>query len=57
MKQNIHDRAVVVIVITVTIEAAKQSPYDDLSQLDESHLTINKEWFAGAGTMAFAVWK
>ncbi len=42
------------IVFTVTIEGAKVSPYSDLSQLKANHLWINEQWFAGAGTMAFA---
>ena len=46
--------SVIVIVFTVTIEGAKVSPYDDLSGLDAKHLVVNKQWFAGAGTMAFA---
>merc|ERR1719242_2720025 len=46
--------SVMVIVFTVTIEGAKVSPYSSLSELDTKHLIINNEWFAGAGTMAFA---
>lgn len=46
--------AVIIIVFTVTIEGSRVSPYKDLSGLDSSHLIINQQWFAGAGTMAFA---
>eukprot|EP01084_Bolivina_argentea_P004688 8898_1 len=45
---------VIVIVFTVTIQGAKVSPYNDLNQLNVEHLLINQQWFAGAGTMAFA---
>merc|ERR1719242_1347093 len=46
--------SVIVIVFTVTIEGAKVSPYSSLSGLESKHLIINNQWFAGAGTMAFA---
>ena len=47
--------AVVIIVVAVTIEGARVSPYHDLSALDTRHLVISEQWFAGAGPMAFAV--
>eukprot|EP00485_Elphidium_margaritaceum_P006399 CAMPEP_0202707038 /NCGR_PEP_ID=MMETSP1385-20130828/19392_1 /ASSEMBLY_ACC=CAM_ASM_000861 /TAXON_ID=933848 /ORGANISM="Elphidium margaritaceum" /LENGTH=469 /DNA_ID=CAMNT_0049365653 /DNA_START=34 /DNA_END=1440 /DNA_ORIENTATION=- len=45
---------VIVIVVTVTIEGVRVSPYEDMSGLQANHLLINEQWFAGAGTMAFA---
>ena len=47
--------SVIFIVFAVTIEGSRVSPYKDLSGLESKHLIINEEWFAGAGTMAFAV--
>ena len=45
---------VIVIVFTVTIEGARISKYEDISKLEAQHFIINEQWFAGAGTMAFA---